>query len=136
MRKTPKRRVNWVFKKLFQYNKFKHNKNKYKGIEFENSNSDFIVIRHFLTYVHSPQSPNWVRVSLSWSFNQTFNLLYTWIPAPMGSYKISSRFNSVEDSNTQFTRMIFSQLSSIMAQIQIKARMTHKGVLKDMQVKI
>ena len=54
----------------------------------------------------------------------------------MGSYKISSRFNSVEDSNTQFTRIIFSQPSSIMAQIQIKARITYKGVLKDMQVKI
>ena len=56
--------------------------------------------------------------------------------APMGSYTISLRFNSLEGSNTQFTRMIFSQLISIMAQIQVKARMTHKSALKDMQVKI
>ena len=56
--------------------------------------------------------------------------------ALIGSYTISSRFNSLEGSNTQFTRTIFSQPSSIMAQIQIKARMTHKVALKDMQVKI
>ena len=127
MRKTPKRGVNWVFQKLFQHNKFKHNRNKYKEIELENSNSDFIVVRHFLVYVHSPQSPNRVRIALTWSFNQAFNLLYTWILAPMGSYTISSRFNSLDGSNTQFTRMIFSQPSLIMAQIQIKARVTHKG---------
>ena len=36
-----------------------------KEIELENSNSDFIVVRHFLAYVHSPQSPNRVRVPLT-----------------------------------------------------------------------
>ena len=136
MRKTPKRGVNWVFQKLFQHNKFKHNRSKYKEIKLENSNSDFIVVRHFLAYIHSPQSPNRMRVLLTWSFNQASNLLYTWISTQMSSYTISSRFNSLEGSNTQFTRMIFSQPNSIMAQIQIKARMTHKGSLKDMQVKI
>ena len=136
MRKNTQEMVNWVFEKLFQHNKFKHNRSKYKGIELENSNSDFIVVRHFLAYVHSPQSPNRVRVPLSWSFNQASNLLYTSIPVPMGSYTISSRFNSLEGSNTQFSRIISSQPSSIMAQIQIKARMTHKGALKNMQVKI
>ena len=128
--------VNWVFQKLFQYNQFKHNISKYNEIKLKNSNSDFIVVRHFLAYVHSPQAPNRVRVPLTWSFNYASNLLYTWIPAPMSFYTISSRFNLLEDSNTQFTRMIFSQPSSIMIQIQIKNRMTHKGALKDMQVKI
>ena len=136
MRKTPKRGVNGVFQKNFQHNKFKYNRSKYKWIELENSNSDFIVVRHFLAHVHFPQSPNRVRVPLSWSFNQASNLLYTWIPNPMRSYTISSRFNSLESSNTQFARMIFSQPSSIMAQVQIKDKMTHKGALKDMQVKI
>ena len=69
------RRVNWVFQKLFQHNKFKHNIIKNKEIELENSNSDFIVVRHFFTYVHSPQSSNRVRVSLTWNFNQASNLL-------------------------------------------------------------
>ena len=65
MRKTPKRGVNWVFQKLFQHNKFKYNVIKNKEIELENSNSDFIVVRHFLAYVHSPQSSNRVRVPLA-----------------------------------------------------------------------
>ena len=75
MRKTPKKGGELgFFKKLFQHNKFKHNINKNKKIELENSNSDFIVVRHFLTYVHFPQPPNRVRVPLSWSFNQASNL--------------------------------------------------------------
>ena len=65
MRKTHKRGVNWVFQKKFQHNKFKHNIIKNKEIELENSNSDFIVVRHFLAYVHSSQSPNRVRVPLT-----------------------------------------------------------------------
>ena len=59
MRKTPKRWVNWVFKKnLFKHNKFKHKRSKYKEIELEKSNSNFIVVRHFLAYIHSPQALN------------------------------------------------------------------------------
>ena len=65
MRKTPKRGVNWVFQNLFQHNKFKHNRNKYKEIGLEKSNSDFIVVRHFFAYVHSLQTPNRVRISLT-----------------------------------------------------------------------
>ena len=34
---------------------------------------EFIVVRHFLAYVHSPQPPNRVRVPLSRSFNQASN---------------------------------------------------------------
>ena len=40
----------------------------------------------------------------------------------MGSYTISLSFNSLEGFNTQLTIMNFSQLSLIIAQIQIKAR--------------
>ena len=58
MRKTLKRGVNWVIQKLFQHNKFKHNRSKYNEIELENSNSNFIVVQHFFAYVHSPQAPN------------------------------------------------------------------------------
>ena len=65
MRKTPKKGVNWVFQNLFQHNKFKHNKNEYKEIKLEKSNSDFIVVRHFLAYVHFPQAPNRLRVPLT-----------------------------------------------------------------------
>ena len=67
MRKTPKREVNWVFfkKNLFKHKKFKHKRNKYKVIELEKLNSDFIVVWHFLDYVHSPQAPNLVRVPLT-----------------------------------------------------------------------
>ena len=130
MRKTPKKSVNWVFQKLFQHNKFKHNIIKNKEIELENLNSDFIVVQHFLAYVHSPQSPNRVRVPLTWSFNKASNLLYTWILAPMGSYIISSRFKPLEGFNTQFLQEWIPQSSSMIVQIQIKARMIHKGALK------
>ena len=60
MRKTPKggEGLNWIFKILFEHNKFKHNRSKYKEIELKKSNSDFIVVRHFLAYVHSSQAPN------------------------------------------------------------------------------
>ena len=54
MRKTPKRRVNWVFQNLFQHNKFKYNRSKNKEVELEKANLDFIVVRHFLEYIHSP----------------------------------------------------------------------------------
>ena len=62
MRKTPKREggggVNWVLNILFEHNKFKHNRSKYKEIELEKSNSNFIVVQHFFAYIHSPQAPN------------------------------------------------------------------------------
>ena len=51
-------------KKLFLHNNYKQKKKKNKKIELENSNLSFIVVRHFHAYVHSPQSPNRVRVLL------------------------------------------------------------------------
>ena len=124
----------WVFQNLFQHNKFKHNRSKNKEVELKKGNSDFIVVRNFLAYIHSPQSPNGVRVPLTWSFNQASNLFYTWILAPMGFYTISSRFSSLEGFNTQFLQEWIPQPSSMIVQIQIKSRMKHKGALKEMQV--
>ena len=77
-------------------------------MRLEKSNSDFIVVQHFLAYVHSPQALNRVRVPLTWSFNQASNHLYTWILALIGSYIISLSFNSLEGFNTQLTSMNFS----------------------------
>ena len=54
----------------------------------------------------------------------------------MGSYTISSRFNSLEGFNTQFLQKWISQPNLRIAQIQDKVRMTHKSALKDMQVVI
>ena len=57
------------FKKLFfKHNKFNQKKYKYKEIKFEKANSDFIVVPHFLAYVHSPQALNRVRVPLYLKF--------------------------------------------------------------------
>ena len=54
----------------------------------------------------------------------------------MGSYTISSRFKPLEVFNTQVLQERNPQPSLEIAQIQNKARMTHKGALKDMQVMI
>ena len=54
----------------------------------------------------------------------------------MGSYTISSRLKPLEGFNTQVLQEIIPQPSSKIAQIQNKARMTHKGALKYMQVMI
>ena len=54
----------------------------------------------------------------------------------MGSYTISSRFKPLEVFNTQVLQERIPQPSSKIAQIQNKAKMTQKGVLKDMQVMV
>ena len=54
----------------------------------------------------------------------------------MGSYTISSRFKPFEGFNTWFLQELIPQPNLRIAQIQDKARMTHKSVLKDMQVMI
>ena len=66
------------------------------------------MVRHFFAYIHSPQVPNWVRVPLTWNFNQVFNHLYTWISAPIDSYTISSSLNSLEGFITQKKKKIKS----------------------------
>ena len=112
--KTPKRWEregggwNWDFKNLFKHNKFKHKKSKYKEIRLEKLNSDFIVVWHFIAYVHSSQAPNRVRIPLTWNFNQASNHLYTWILASMGSYTISSSLHSLEGFITQIISLSLS----------------------------
>ena len=54
----------------------------------------------------------------------------------MGSYTIPSIFKPLEGFNTQVLQERIPQPSSKIAQIQNKARMTHKGALKDMQVMV
>ena len=54
----------------------------------------------------------------------------------MGSYTIPSRFKLLEVFNTQVLQKGNLQPSSKIAQIQNKAKMTQKGVLKDMQVMV
>ena len=54
----------------------------------------------------------------------------------MGAYTISSRFKPLESVNTQDLQERKPQPSSKIAQLQIKARMTHKGALKDIQVRV
>ena len=53
------------FLKSFQTQQVQAQYEQNKEIELENSNSGFIVVRHFLAYVHSPQSPNRVKVEAS-----------------------------------------------------------------------
>ena len=54
----------------------------------------------------------------------------------MGSYTIPSRFKPLEVFNTQVLQKENLQPSSKITQIQNKARMTHNGALKDMQVMV
>ena len=124
MRKTPKRGVNWVFKNLFEHNKFKHNKNEYKEIKLEKSNSDFIVVRHFLAYVHFPQAPNRLRVPLTWSFNQASNLLTLGFRLQWALTQPLQDSTLLKTLTLRLLQNILTQPSLKMAQIQGKARMT------------
>ena len=98
--------MNWSLKKkyIFKHNKIKYKKHKYKEIRLEKSNPDFIVVQHFLAYIHSPQTPNRVRVPhILEASTKLLITFYTWILAPMGSYTFSSSLYSLEDFNTQLT---------------------------------
>ena len=67
--KHPKLGVKYFF---FKHSKFKHKNHKYKKIRLEKANSNFIVVRHFLAYIHYPQAPNRVRVPLYLKFQPNF----------------------------------------------------------------
>ena len=54
----------------------------------------------------------------------------------MSSYAIPSRFKPLEGFNTQVLQEKIPQPSSKTAHIQNKARMTHNGAVKDMQMRI
>ena len=83
------RGLNWVFLKknsnttnsskrntnikiFFKCNKFKQKKYKYKVIRLERVNLDFIMVQHFLVYVHYPQAPNQIKVSLYLKLQPSF----------------------------------------------------------------
>ena len=75
IKKTPKREGGGELefnKFFFKHNKFKHKKHKYKEIRLKKANSDFMVVQHFLTYIHSPQAPNRVRVPLYLKLQPSF----------------------------------------------------------------
>ena len=56
----------WIgFLKYFQSQQIQTQCKQNKEIEFREFKLGFIVVRHFLAYVHSPQSPNRVRVPLT-----------------------------------------------------------------------
>ena len=82
------------------------------------------MVRHFFAYVHSPQSPNRVRVPLTESFNQASNLL------ALGFRLQWALTQSLQDSNLfkaltlRFLQEMIPQPSLRIAQIQDKARMT------------
>ena len=123
MRKTPKRGVNWIFENFFQHNKFKHNINKNKKIELKNSNSGFIVVQHFLAYVHSPPSPNRVRVPLTCNFNQASNLLTLRFRLQWALTQSLQDSNLLKALTLKFLQETIRQSSLRITQIQDKVRM-------------
>ena len=136
-RKPPKGGGGWIgFLKYFQSQQIQTQYKQDKVIEFREFKLGFIVVWHFLAYVHFPQSSNRVRVPLTWSFNQVSNLL------TLGFWLQWALTQSLQDSNLlkaltlRFLQEIILRPSLRIAQIQDKARMTHKSALKDMQVVI
>ena len=127
----------WIgFLKSFQSQQIQTKYKQSKEIEFREFKLGFIVVRHFLAYVHFPQPPNRVRVPLTWSFNHASNLL------TLGFRLQWALTQSLQDSNflkaltLRFLQDIIPQSSLRIAQIQDKVRMTHKSALKNMQVVI
>ena len=134
---TPRGVGGWIgFFKSFQSQQIQIQYKQSKEIEFREFKLGFIVVRHFLAYVHSPQPPNRVKVPLTWSFNQTSNLL------TLGFWLQWALTQPFQDSillkalTLRFLQDIIPQPSLRIAQIQDKVRMTHKSALKDMQVVI
>ena len=127
----------WIgFLKSFQS---QQNKTKYKQskeIEFREFELWFIVVRHFLVYVHSPQPPNWVRVPLTWSFNQDSNLLTLRFQLQWALTQPFQDSTLLKALTLRLLHDIIIQPSLRITQIQDKSRMTHKSALKDMQVMI
>ena len=107
-----------------------------KDIEFREIKLEFIVVRHFLAYVHSPQPPNRVRVPLTWSFNQASNLLTLGFRLQWALTQPLQDSTLLKDLTLRLLQDIITQPSLKMAQIQDKATMTNKSALKDMQVVI
>ena len=127
----------WIgFLKSFQSQQIQTQYKQSKEIEFREFKLGFIVVRHFLTYVHSPQPPNWVRVPLTWSFNQASNLLTLGFRLQWALTQPLQDSTLLKALTLRLLQDIITQPSLRMAQIQDKARITHKSALKDMQVVI
>ena len=127
----------WIeFLKSFQSQQIQTQYKQNKEIEFRKIKLGFIVVRHFLAYVHSPQSPNRVRVPLTWSFNQASNLLTLGFQLQWALTQSLQNSNLLKALTLRFLQEIIPQPSLRIAQIQDKVRMTHKSALKDMQVVI
>ena len=131
VKKNTQKGGGWIrFLKSFQSQQIQTQYKQSKEIEFREFKLGFIVVRHFLTYVHSPQPPNRVRVPLTWSFNQASNLL------TLGFRLQWALTQSLQDSNLlkaltlRFLQEMIPQPSLRIAQIQDKARMTHKSALR------
>ena len=96
----------------------------------------FIVVRHFLAYIHSSQPPNRVKVPLTRSFNQASNLLTLGFRLQWALTQPLQDSTLLKALTLGLLQDIITQPSLKMAQIQDKGRMTNKSALKDMQVVI
>ena len=94
------------------------------------------MVRHFLAYVHSPQPPNRVRVLLTLNFNQASNLFTLGFWLQWALTQSLQNLNLLKALTLRLIQEMIPQPSLRIAQIQDKARMTHKSALKDMQVVI
>ena len=124
------------FLKSFQSQQIQTQYKQSKEIEFKEFKLGFIVVRHFLVYVHSPQPPNRVKVPLTWSFNQASNLLTLGFRLQWALTQPLQDSTLLKALTLRFLQDIIPQPSLRIAQIQDKARMTHKSALKDIQVVI
>lgn len=128
--------MNWPFKKSFlnTTNSSKKKKHTYKEIRVKGSKHIFYNGSTPFTCVHSLQTPNWVRVSLSLKFQPSCQRLYTWILTPIGSYTILQVFTKL---NFLFTQSHLnknegnSQHNSIKVQIQLKCEKEWQGHTKE-----
>ena len=66
---------------------------------------EFIVVRHFFAYVHSPEPLNRVRVPLSWSFNQASNLftIGLWFQFTLLDFWLQARFTLLQEISLFWT---------------------------------
>ena len=127
----------WIgFLKSFQSQQIQTQYKQSKDIEFREFKLGSIVVRHFLAYVHSPQPLNRVRIPLTWSFNQASNLLTLGFRLQWALAQPLQDSTLLKALTLRFLQDIIPQPRLKRAQIQDKARMTHKSALKDMQVVI
>ena len=127
----------WIgFLKSFQSQQIQTQYKQNKEIEFRKFKLGFIVVRHFLAYVHSPQPPNRVRVLLTLNFNQASNLFTLGFWLQWALTQSLQNLNLLKALTLRLIQEIIPQPSLRITQIQDKTRITHKSALKNMQVVI